>query len=993
MGTLGVSSFIPLRAQSAIESTAALLRDESDHSSEFMISNWKTSEGLPVNEIQDLKESPDGYLWLGTHQGLVRFDGIRFQTFFSAPSGNRFGTRVGPMEVDARGKLWVAPDQIGLLYRDTDEFREVLTNNSGFTARVVNLCSDGTNGLMWVDGNHGVGRISMTSGPRGPQFSIEHLPNNGILNFARWMRDVHGGLWLENSRTLKRFEKGNFHDVALPGTATLVAAPRNAGGMWVAREAKLRFVTASGESHEIATFPWKGQSRVNILMEDRHNRLWIGTAGAGLYCYANNEFRQIIATSSTVSSLLEDAQDNIWAGTRGGGLFRVRKRQFFVHDVRSGLQNEFVRSLAEDKEGRMWVLTAEGGAGWFEAGVFHALGEAEGWRHSDALSIRPMSDGTVWISTIRRGMWRFSNGRISRREFDKPLREPPVDMLEDKRGRLWMVTDNNGIYCLDQGKLSNYSAAEGLPSPQIRQIILDDKGDLWAGDWEGGVARLRDDHWEIIRKPTGHGDAVRSMAAADGVVWIGTSAGGLLRLKNGETQRVSVDEGLPNACIQELLLDGRGYLWGGTPHRLFRLSLKHVNAVMDGREPRVQAITYGRGDGLPDASFGNWFDPRCYRTKDGELWFATASGAIHFRPEELIPSKVPHTIIEQTLLDGKTVEPDSLQHLRPGPARLEFRFTAPCLSAPERVHFRYQLSGVDQMWVDAGTTRTATYASIPAGDHTFRVSACSPDGEWSAVAATTTVSVHPFYWQTKWFLACVVALVTGGAVWMLRRAAVQRLRRRLELMRQQQAVERERARIAQDIHDELGANLTSIGLLADMGARHKTDPAAVTRELDQISQTARESVAAMDAIVWALNPRNDSLDHFANYIAQFTREFFRPTSMRTRLDLPVDLPPQPMSTETRHQLFLIVKECFNNIVRHSEATEVNLKLACDNGGLRLTIADNGKGLSGQPGEGHDGLNNLRERIEGLGGTLCIESKKGRGAKLEFILPLTNIRTT
>jgi signal transduction histidine kinase len=229
-------------------------------------------------------------------------------------------------------------------------------------------------------------------------------------------------------------------------------------------------------------------------------------------------------------------------------------------------------------------------------------------------------------------------------------------------------------------------------------------------------------------------------------------------------------------------------------------------------------------------------------------------------------------------------------------------------------------------------------------------------------------------------------------VGLLGGATVRRLSRRLELVRQQHAMDRERARIAQDIHDELGANLTSIGLLADMGTRHKADPAALTRDLGQISQTARGSVAAMDAIVWALNPRNDSLDHFANYVAQFTRDFFRPTALRTRLELPANLPAQPLSTETRHQLFLLVKECFNNVVRHAAATEVRLELACAGGELRLSVADNGKGLpSDAGGQGRDGLLNLRERIERLGGTLRVESRPGEGTRLDFSLPLPGLR--
>jgi signal transduction histidine kinase/ligand-binding sensor domain-containing protein len=964
---------------------AALLRDNTDSASEFMISTWKTGNGLPGNEIQDLKETPDGYLWLGTHQGLVRFDGVRFHTFFGTPTGLRYGTRVEPLAIDARGRLWFTPDQVGLYYRAGGDFTEILTNETILPVRVESLCSDGTNGMMWVDANGGLGRASIDHPGRG-----EKVNGSGTSGASKWIRDFSGELWLVGPRNFKIYTKGNWRDIAVPGTATFVAAPRRAGGLWVAREARLRYVTADGATREVATVPWRGQSRVQCMMEDSSNRLWIGTVGQGLFCYSNGEFKHVVPTASSINCLLEDSEENIWVGTRGGGLIRVRQRQFFMHDLGTGLQNEFVRSLSQDQTGRVWVVTAEGGLGWWQEGAWHQLGEADGWPGYDSLSVLPSQDGGVWISTARRGIWRWSNGKFARQSTGtKSPKEPATDLLEDRQGRLWMVTDNSGIYCLEGNTLTGYSTEEGLPSNLMRRMVEDETGEIWAGDWEGGIARFRGQRWELVRKSSGHADAVRSMVAADGALWIGTSAGGLLRLKNGQSARVSVTQGLPDASIRQLLSDGQGGLWGGTPHKLFRVSLARLNAVMEGHEQELDTISYGRSDGLPDLSFSSWCDPRCWRTTAGELWFATANGAVYFQPSRLRASKPPRPVLEQTLLDGKST---ALRHLRPSVGRLEFRFSAPCLTAPERVRFRYQLTGVDSDWVDAETTRTATYASIPAGDHVFRVVASSPEGVWGSEAASIAFSVSPYFWQTHWFLAAVTAAFAGGSVWIIRRATVHRLRRRLEESRRQHAVDRERARIAQDIHDELGANLTRIGLLADMGARHKLDPPAVARDLDQISETARESVAAMDAIVWALNPRNDSLDNFANYVAQFTRDFFAPTQLRIRLDLPTNLPVQPLAAETRHQLFLLLKESFNNIVRHARASEVHVALACEADQLRLTIADDGQGLADHPaGAGRDGLINLQERIERLGGSLRIESKTSQGVKLEFILPVAKLR--
>ncbi|MGZ4988182.1 MAG: triple tyrosine motif-containing protein, partial [Limisphaerales bacterium] len=540
-----------------------------------------------------------------------------------------------------------------------------------------------------------------------------------------------------------------------------------------------------------------------------------------------------------------------------------------------------------------------------------------------------------------------------------------------------------------EGKVIHHAAKQGLSNTHIRALAEDDAGDIWAGDWEGSLTRFHNGHWEVMKQASGHGDSIRCLVASDDGVWAGTSNGGLIRYRNGKTIRLSMDQGLPDFCIQQLVFDNRGRIWGGTSHELFQIPIGEVNKFAEGKRQKVDAITYGRSDGLPDVSFASLCDPKTCRGADGQLWFATASGALHFQPAALHESAPPMAFVDETLLDGKPASTLMLEHLRPNTAHLEFRFTAPCLTAPERVRFRYQLVGVDSDWVDSATARKVIYASIPPGAHTFRVMASSPEGVWNPKSASVTVVVHPFFWQMDWFIALSAAGIAGGIVWLVRRATVRRLRLRLDQLRQQQAIDRERARIAQDIHDELGANLTSIGLLADLGKRHKSDVGAVIHDLGQISETARESVAAMDAIVWALNPRNDSLDNFANYIAQFTRDFFRPTQLRTRLNLPTNLPDRPMTTEMRHQLFLLVKESFNNIVRHAEATEVNVELGCENGHLRLVIADDGKGMDKQAAlAGQDGLMNLRDRIGRMGGTIEITNNNGHGTKLEFHVPIT-----
>ncbi len=245
-------------------------------------------------------------------------------------------------------------------------------------------------------------------------------------------------------------------------------------------------------------------------------------------------------------------------------------------------------------------------------------------------------------------------------------------------------------------------------------------------------------------------------------------------------------------------------------------------------------------------SFADWYRPALLAHDRGRALVRHRQRRDSLQARRLAGERSsPQVLLEQTRLNGKPRDaPPPCSACALGRARLEFQFTAPCLTAPERIRFRYQLTGVDDGWVDAGTARSATYASIPAGDHVFRVLASTPEGVWGSQPATVALAVHPYFWQTNWFLAVVTAAIAGGGVWIIRRATVRRLNRRLERLRQQHAVDQERARIAQDIHDELGANLTSIGLLADMGARHKADPGALTRDLGHISQTARASVAS-----------------------------------------------------------------------------------------------------------------------------------------------------
>jgi signal transduction histidine kinase len=350
-------------------------------------------------------------------------------------------------------------------------------------------------------------------------------------------------------------------------------------------------------------------------------------------------------------------------------------------------------------------------------------------------------------------------------------------------------------------------------------------------------------------------------------------------------------------------------------------------------------------------------------------------------------------IDDKKLADGSDAGPLKVP---PGRHRIEFEYTGLSFVAPEKVRFKYRLNNFDTEWADAGTKRVASYDYIPPGIYSFQVTACNNDGVWNNTGASLKFEVLPYFWQTTWFRVLgglATMLAAGGAVWFDTR---RRMRRRLERAERQRDVERERSRIARDIHDDLGASLTRIAMLSQSDRGEMQLPESVARNLDRIFTTAREVTSALDEIVWAVNPRHDRLDSLANYLSRFAYEYLSVAEVRCRLDLPLHLPTLPVTAEVRHNLFLAFKEALHNIVKHAAANEVRVELKLEAAQLALQVADNGRGfdLVGSDGGSAagrlacgNGLANMRRRLVEIGGACEIHSERGRGTTVAFTVPL------
>ena len=485
--------------------------------------------------------------------------------------------------------------------------------------------------------------------------------------------------------------------------------------------------------------------------------------------------------------------------------------------------------------------------------------------------------------------------------------------------------------------------------------------------------------------------------------------GGLSRWRHGRISTCTTQNGLVNNVICQILDDCHGHLWLGSYGGVFRIRKDELDRFADGRSQTVQSLSFTKADGLPSMECSGGSQPSGCRSRDGRLWFPTVKGLAVVDPSKVRLNPLPPpVVIEEAIVDeiaaplvrlateperssgglpnGLSMDPRKLQ-MGPVKQSLEFRFTGLSLTAPQKVRFKYKLEGLGGDWVDAGTRRVAHYEYLPPGDYRFHVKACNNDGVWNEAGDMLALTVLPYFWQTGWFRASGAGLLIGLTALMAQQISTRRLQFKLQRAEQERALERERTRISRDIHDDLGARLTKIGMLTAQAER-QFQAGGSPPQLRDIALTAREMVEAMDATVWAVNPRNDTFNHLANYLVHYTDEFFRHSDVACQLDLPAELPDWPVSAEVRHNVFLVVKEAMNNVARHSAASEVRLELKLKGATLSIAVRDNGCGFDpSEPGRRGNGLRNMAQRLQQLGGHLRVDSAPGAGACIALELDL------
>lgn len=968
---------------------------------DYFVQLWQTEDGLPQNAVSAILQTSDGYIWIGTYGGLARFDGVQFTAFDDNNIPEMRNGRVTALCEGAGNVLWIGHETGALTRYHQGRFQAQEYPGAPLGGAIVGLTTDRA-GDVWLQNGDGLltrARDGLVLTPRsGGASGVVGLSGRG-----------DGSVWVLRNGACSLLDHGGLtpveFDTADTNSFVQGITPSRRGGYWVANEGRLRRRNDNAWAEDLGEAPW-GLSPLAAFRETASGLLAAATPNQGLYLINPGAGRLHFdrtngLPSDWLRSLCEDREGNLWLGVGTSGLAALRPSKAMILKPPDDWEGRPVLSVSLGRDDALSVGTEGAGVYQYHAGQWTHFTESSGLGNLYVWAVSEDAQGRLWAGTWGGGLFVKTGDRFERAPGTEDLNTPVPALLLRKDGSMWAGT-GTGLVRWERGQPEWVGPQQGLDRADVRALTEDRAGRVWFGMSGGGLGCLENGAVRQFRKTHGlSSDFVWSLRVdEEDTLWIGTAGGGLNRFQQGRFAAITTSQGLPNNVICHIADDGRGYFWMSSHRGIFRVSKRELTRCADGELASVHCLAYGRGDGLPTIECSGGSQPAGCRTADGRLWFATSRGLVVVNPEQVNSNPLPPPVrIEELLVDARRIElpdPPGRLEIPPGRHRFEIRYTGLSFVVPEKVRFRHRLEALETEWVEAGAERSVTYGYIPPGHYHFRVIACNNDEVWNEDGAQLEFTVLPHFWQTSWFRITLglglLASVAGG-VWFDTR---QRMRRKLENAERQRAVERERSRIAKDIHDDLGASLTRITMLSQTARAELGQPEQAAADLDRIYSTARELTRAMDEIVWAVNPQHDTLDSLASYLGRFAQEYLRVAGVRCRLDLPSQLPAWPLSAEVRHNLFLAFKEALHNIVKHAGASEVRIALVLEARGFKVTVSDDGRGflrevVAADASSGSDrvapgnGLSNMRRRLTEIGGACEFESQPGMGTKVIFTI--------
>ena len=991
----------------------------------FTFQSWQSQQGLPQDFVRALAQTSDGYLWVGTDDGVARFDGLRFVSF-GLPEGLPNGP-ARTLFTDSHGALWIGSVGNGLIHLHAGH-ASTFTMANGLPSDSVNALAEDDQGRLWIGTEAGL--AVWEGGHIVPFKAGEEFKGKAITAL---FKDRWGNMWLgATGAGVFTFHAGVFLPITDAATKELLQDPHcllvdATGRIWIGAGDDFVLCRDKDQWRPYRIPRHFARSYVCALAEEPDGTVWAGSVSEGLFQFKDGKQATFNASSglsdNSVESLFVDRDGNLWVGT-DAGLNLLQQKNLFAFDQKQGLGYGAVDGLAEIAPGVVWAGKQADGLYWWDGRGFSRLMSADlaiiGQQINSLLVTR---SGGCWVAGAH-GLLHFKDPRTTanRAELFTLPGLNIISLYEDRNNSLWVGTREGKLWCLQN---ENWAPQTNLPQTRaITAIVPDVGGALWIATEGDGVYQFNGEVRAHLSATNGLlSDLVRTLYLdAQGTLWIGTAGGGLSWWRHGRMNTLTSREGLPDNSISQILEDDTGHLWLGSNRGIACVSKSELDELAAGKIPAVYPQVYGRAEGMLSEQCTGGFCPAGLKSRSGQLWFPTLKGIVVVDPQvHLSKSPAPTVILDEVWVDGaphplspaahpgvngRTEKPESADletetlRLGPGKHRIELRYIGLSFDTPERTRFRYQLEGLDTDWVEAGTRRAAFYSYVPPGNYRFRVIACNADGVWNENGASLRLSISRYFWQTWWFSGLATLSLVASVGGTVRLAVKRRMQRRLKLLEQERALERERARIAQDLHDEMGAKLCRISFLSEHARRNHDMPAELQRQIIFISDASRAVLHSLDEIVWAVNPQNDMLEHVASYVGHYAQEYFQETGIECEVNMPAQLPFYPLSSQLRHHLLLAVHEAFTNVLKHSKATRVNVSILYHISALEIDVSDNGGGFDPPPLNDRsaasanatgNGLHNMYQRLADIGGYCSIESRPGRGTIVRFTLPLNKTK--
>jgi signal transduction histidine kinase/ligand-binding sensor domain-containing protein len=947
--------------------------------SQYRFDSWTTENGLPQVSVNSICQTRDGFLWLTTFGGLVRYDGLRFQTF---TTGNTKGLRTGrflQLKEDGDGNLWIGTEGQGVTrYRD-GVFTTFTTENGLPDNEILLLDLDPSGALILETQGH----ILRWDGEKFVDYP--HPPSEPD---SRPLQRTKNGTWYFTNSRLQKFRDGDL----IVDFPTTLDVPRlfedSTERVWIAAADKDLLYTLSDGQLSMHTakegFP---EIRLGPVLENSAGQMWFGS-NIGLFLLDGQKFTRFTTDDGLVrgivNTMYEDREGTLWVGTTGG-LSRLTHRAVTAYSAKDGIAGDNVYPVYQDHTGKIWI-GSWAGMTVYENGVFTKIDA-----HKNELFTSMIEDrhGNMWLGTF--------SGVIPPPGFQGHL--PPSlrpanirAIYEDSAGNIWFGTVA-GLVKFDGKDFTTYTQKDGFLAKGVLAIHEDRSGTLWFGT-EAGLVTFEAGRFTSIAEKYGiPGNIVRTIHEDnDGTLWVGMYDSGIYRFKDGSFTHYTTEQGLFDNGAFQIVEDGAQNFWISCNLGIYRVRKTEMDDLANGKIKEVTSVVYNKRDGMLNSECNGGGQNAGLLAKDGRIWFPTQEGVAILDPRTIpFNAAPPPVVIESLVIDTKAVDRYHEVKLQPDQTSLEVHYSGLSFISPELVKFKYKMEGLDPDWVDAGTRRTAYYSHIPPGSYTFKVLASNRDGVWNEQGASIVVTVLPPFWRTWWFLvlstvilALIVLTLYRRRINMLKRAHSAQEAFARQLIESQ---ENERKRIAAELHDSLGQSLVLIKnwALLGLGGMGTKDPAK--NKLEEISATATEAIREVREIAYNLGPYQLERLGLRNTI----KEMVQKVADSSPIDFHTDIAEidQCLEREAEISFFRIVQEAISNVVKHSGATEAHLAIRTHQNMLILLIRDNGNGFDPEAVKNGFGLLGMQERIGLMHGELSVLSEIGKGTSIKVTLPCKN----